>query len=144
MTGGLKRFYIYPRSPSASEVDQKSRVMRKPTFCIYAKTKTQISLAVTAKLISAFVFAIWIVEYLFFLNTKFQASSHQVAVRPGLCQTWSESTLLVFSCCGSKHLGTMKNLRRGLDRYKVLASNLRTLGTQTVPLKSELKENYYM
>ena len=32
-------------------------VMRKPFFA-YAKTKTQISFAVTAKLISAFVFAI--------------------------------------------------------------------------------------
>ena len=31
---------------------------------------------VTAKLISAFVFATWIVQYLYFLNTKFQASSH--------------------------------------------------------------------
>ena len=42
----------------------------------YAKTKTQTSFAVTAKLISAFVFATWIVQYLFFLNTKFQDSSH--------------------------------------------------------------------
>ena len=41
----------------------------------YAKTKTQISFAVAAKLISAFVFATLIVQYLFFLNTKFQASS---------------------------------------------------------------------
>ena len=41
----------------------------------YAK-KTQISFAVTAKLISAFVFATWIVQCLYFLNTKFQASSH--------------------------------------------------------------------
>ena len=37
--------------------------------------KTQISFAVTAKLISAFVFAIRIVHFLFFLNPKFQASS---------------------------------------------------------------------
>ena len=37
--------------------DDMSLVMRKPAFCIYAKTKTQISFAVTAKLISAFVFA---------------------------------------------------------------------------------------
>ena len=36
-----------------------SRVMRKPNFA-YAKTKTQISFAVTAKLISAFVFATYI------------------------------------------------------------------------------------
>ena len=56
----------------------------------YAKTKTQISFAVTAKLIRAFVFAIRIVQSLFFLNTKFQASSHLqwlhslVCVRPGL------------------------------------------------------------
>ena len=61
--------------------------MRKPRFP-YVKTKTQISFAVTAKLISAFVFATWIVQYLFFLNTKFPASSHLqwlyslVSVRP--------------------------------------------------------------
>ena len=34
----------------------------------YAKTKAQISFAVTAKLISAFVFATGIVQFLFFLN----------------------------------------------------------------------------
>ena len=55
----------------------------------YAKTKTQISFAVTAKLISAFVISTWIVQYLYFLSTKFQASSHlqwlhsMVCVRPG-------------------------------------------------------------
>ena len=42
----------------------------------YAKTKTQISFAVSAKLISAFVFATWIVQSLCFLNPKFQVSSH--------------------------------------------------------------------
>ena len=42
----------------------------------YAKTKTQISFAVTAKLISAFVFAIRIVQSLYYLHPKFQASSH--------------------------------------------------------------------
>ena len=49
--------------------------MRKPAFA-YAKTKTQISFAVAAKLISAFVFATRIVQSLFLLNPKFQASSH--------------------------------------------------------------------
>ena len=53
-----------------------SRVVRKPVFFAYAKTKTQISFAVTAKLISAFVFATRIVQSLYFLNPKFQASSH--------------------------------------------------------------------
>ena len=42
---------------------------------IYAKTKTQISFTVTAKLISAFVFALWIVQPLYFLNLKYQVSS---------------------------------------------------------------------
>ena len=45
-------------------------------FFAYAKTKTQISFAVTAKLISAFVFATRIVQSLFYLTPKFQASSH--------------------------------------------------------------------
>ena len=42
----------------------------------YANTKAQISCAVTAKLIRAFVFATQIVHILFLLNPKFQASSH--------------------------------------------------------------------
>ena len=52
------------------------------------KTKTQISFAVTAKLISVFVFATRIVQFLFYLNPKFQASSsflclyRLVCVRP--------------------------------------------------------------
>ena len=55
----------------------------------YAKTKTQISFAVTAKLISVFVFATRIVQSLDFLNPKLQVSSHllwlysQVCVGPG-------------------------------------------------------------
>ena len=55
----------------------------------YAKTKAQISFAVIAKLISAFVFATRIVQFLSFLNLKFPASSHllclyrPVCVRPG-------------------------------------------------------------
>ena len=59
--------------------------MRKPAFCIYAKTKTQISFAVTAELISAFVFAIRIVKCLNYLNTKFQASSHLMCKYSPVC-----------------------------------------------------------
>ena len=65
-----------------------SRIVRKPDFA-YAKTKAQISFAVTAKLTSAFVFATWIVQFLFFLKPKFQSSSLflklyvPVWVRPG-------------------------------------------------------------
>ena len=56
----------------------------------YAKTKMQISFAVTAKLISVFVFATQIVRSLYSLSPKFQASSHLpwlyslVCVWPGL------------------------------------------------------------
>ena len=68
-----------------------SLVMRKPFFFFfaYAKIKTQISFAVTAKLISAFVFATQMVQSLYFLKSKFQASSHllwlcsPLCVRPG-------------------------------------------------------------
>ena len=61
-----------------------SLVMRKPAFA-YAKTKTQISCAVTAQLIIAFVFATQIVQSLFFLNPKFQASSHLLLLYGPVC-----------------------------------------------------------
>ena len=51
-----------------------SHVVRKPALCICEYTAL-INFAATAKLISAFVFAIRIVQFLFNLNTKFQASS---------------------------------------------------------------------
>ena len=51
---------------------------RQNRLFVYAKTKTHISFAVTAKLISAFVFATRTVQSLYFLYTKFQASSHLV------------------------------------------------------------------
>ena len=65
--------------------------VRKPTICICEnKDADQLHGYFSAKLISAFVFATWIVQYIFFQNTKFQASSHiqwlysLVCVRP--CQ----------------------------------------------------------
>ena len=45
----------------------------------------QISFAVTAKLISAFVFATRIVQSFYFLNPKFQASSHLVWLYSPVC-----------------------------------------------------------
>ena len=51
----------------------------------YAKTKTQISFAVTSKLISAFVFATRIVQYLLLLNPKFQASRHLLWLHSLFC-----------------------------------------------------------
>ena len=62
----------------------------KTGFFAYAKKNTQVSFAVTAKLISAFVFATRIVQSLYFLNPKFQASRHILwlcsLVCVGLCR----------------------------------------------------------
>ena len=54
-------------------VENMSFVVRKPAFCL-CQNKDAISFAVTAKLISAFVFATRIVQSLYYLNPKFQAS----------------------------------------------------------------------
>ena len=51
----------------------------------YVKTKKQISFAVTAKLISTFVFATRIVQSLYFLNPKFQGSSHLLWLYSLIC-----------------------------------------------------------
>ena len=51
----------------------------------YVKTKAQISFAVTAKLISAFVFATRIVQFFFYLNPKFQASSSFLCLYRPVC-----------------------------------------------------------
>ena len=48
--------------------------LKKRIFA-YAKTKAQISCAVTAQFISAFVFATWIVQLLLYLYSKLQVSS---------------------------------------------------------------------
>ena len=51
----------------------------------YAKTKAQISFAVTAKLISAFVFATRKVQFLLYLTPKFQASSLLLCLYRSVC-----------------------------------------------------------
>ena len=55
-----------------------SRVVRKLAFCICENK-------VTAQLISAFVFAIRIVQSLYYLNPKFQAFSHLVWLYSPVC-----------------------------------------------------------
>ena len=74
----------------------------KTVFCIYAKTKTQISFAVTAKLISAFVFATRIVQSLYYLNPKFQTSRHILWLYSPVCVGPGRKPIrLVFSQRGS-------------------------------------------
>ena len=68
----------------------------------YAKTKTQISFAVTAKLISTFVFATYLVQFLYYLNPKFQASGHLLWLyRPGYVGPGRKPGKPVFSEQGS-------------------------------------------
>ena len=89
--------------------------MRENRLFAYVKTKTQISFAVTAKLISAFVLATRILQFLYFLNPKFQASSHPLWLyslvcvgpgwkpqRPGFSQRGSHRHVNVMKCKPSK------------------------------------------
>ena len=59
--------------------------MRENGIFAYAKTKAQVSCAVTAQLISAFVFASKILQFLFFLNLKFQAPNHLLRLYRPVC-----------------------------------------------------------
>ena len=54
--------------------EMKEKKIEPPTICI-CETKDADRFAVTTKLISAFVFATRIIQFLFYLNPKFQASS---------------------------------------------------------------------
>ena len=75
--------------------------MGKPTICI-VKTKAQISFAVTAKLISTFVFATRIVQFLYFLNPKFPATGNLPCLYSLVCVGHGQKPkLLFFSCEGS-------------------------------------------
>ena len=59
--------------------------MRKPTLCICENKGEDQLRSYTAKLISAFVFAIRIVQYLYFLNPKFPVSSHLLCLYSLVC-----------------------------------------------------------
>ena len=66
LLAGLNRFCRILTSPSASAV------VHNRNFA-FAKTKVQISCAIAAQLMSAFVFATQIVQLLFYLHPNFQA-----------------------------------------------------------------------
>ena len=59
-------------------------IMRKPDFCI-CENKDADQLPGNVKLISAFVFTTWIVQSLYYLNPKFQASSHLLWLYRPVC-----------------------------------------------------------
>ena len=99
--------------------------MRKPLFA-YAKTKAQISFDINAKLISAFVFATRIVQFLFFRNPKFQASNHflrryrLVCVRPGQKPedrfSRVEAYKLVYRCKVAQRVSISRTERLGVRK----------------------------
>ena len=82
--------------------------MRKPTTCIDKNNlRTQISFAVTGKLISAFVFTTRILQFLLYLTPKFQASSSLLRLYRSICvrpvrkpHCWfSREAALIFKVC---------------------------------------------
>ena len=77
--------YLLNTGWNAVEKGINERHHEKSCFFAYAKTKAQISCAVTAQLISAFVFATYIVQSLYFLNQKFQASNHLLGLYSHVC-----------------------------------------------------------
>ena len=97
-------FLILVLNHSASSCCKNKILLRheKTRFLAHAKTKAQISCAVNAQLISAFVFAIQMVQSLFFPNPKFQVSFYlsSVAVQSGLCQICPETPKTGFLMTG--------------------------------------------
>ena len=98
--------------------------MRKPAFYIcenqhftYAKTKTQISFAVTAKLISAFVFATRIVQSLYFINPKFQASSHLLKLYSMVCVGPGRKPERLFSHDAAHMISSADKLLKYIRRF---------------------------
>ena len=69
------------RLNDCAQSNHMSRIVRKPSFCI-CENKDADQLA---KPISAFVFTTLIVQSLYFLNTKFQASSHLLCLYSLVC-----------------------------------------------------------
>ena len=61
-----------------------SHLLRKPTICI-CENKGADQLRKTKKLISSFVFATRIVQFLYLLNPKFPVSSHLLCLYSPVC-----------------------------------------------------------
>ena len=81
-----------------------SHIMRKQDFA-YAKTKMQIS---CAQLICFFVFASRVVQFLFFLNPKFQASTLLLILNRPVCVGPDRKLKDQFSC-DTAHLFTLNH-----------------------------------
>ena len=74
-------------------ISYMSSIMRKPDFCLCENKGAD---QLRSKQLSAFVFATWIVQFLFFLNLEFPVSSHLLIVQLILCLTWSKTQIVGF------------------------------------------------
>ena len=77
-----------------------SRIMRKQMFCI-GENKDADQLRGNHKADKRLCFRYLDSTIPLLPKYKILSVPSPVAVQPGLSQTWSEPTLLVFSCCGS-------------------------------------------
>ena len=77
------RMYMY--SSNCYENRIYEQLHEKTCFLHNAKTKAQISCAVTMQLISAFVFTTYIVQSLYFLNLKIQAYNNNLWLYSLIC-----------------------------------------------------------
>ena len=85
-----------------------SYVMRKPAFCIW-ENKGADQLHSNGAAHQCLCIYRCIVQSLFFLNLKFQASSHLLCVQPGFCQTWSETLKTGFLVMGVYNVDIFTN-----------------------------------
>ena len=79
---GGGKFHLLTFTVRSSEYN--NRAVRKSVFA-NAKKKMQISCAVSAQLISAFVFAAKVVQFLYFLNPECRAFSHLLWLYSPVC-----------------------------------------------------------
>ena len=103
-----------------------SRLIRKPTICICAKKGADQLRRNTAKLISTFVFATWILQFLYFLN-PFPAFSHLLCMCSSVFvgpvwkpHCWFSHNVAHFIresrwCCGRVHDSRVRG--SGFDPY---------------------------
>ena len=103
-----------------------SRVIRKPAVCICENKDAD-----QLHGYHAFVFATWTVQSLYFLNPKYQASSHllRLHVQPGLCQTWSETLKTGFLT--TRLIYMQDNLRQKFDMPYFLKTIYQTCREKT-------------
>ena len=100
-----------------------SRHKGQPTICI-GENKGADQLRSYCKADQHLVFATCIVQFLYFLNTKFPASNHLLRLYSLVCVTWPEPKLLIFSRPGSSPIYLLMDILRFLSaRLSTLASS---------------------